>query len=71
MEPNENNQFSAACAVAYAAMNDDDKSRMEKSTKMLKALSAMMAGIPVDLEALMGDMDPASVFPLQMMWTTA
>ena len=70
MEPNENNQFSAACAVAYVAMNAEDKARMELSVKIMKAVSAMLSGVPVDMEAVMSLAEGVETFPLQTMWST-
>jgi len=45
-------QFHGAMIAAYLQSNDEEKKRIEISLKILKSTSALLAGVPVDINRL-------------------
>lgn len=68
MAHNESEAFNAAVVVAYAKMQGDDKTRMKASIDGVKAMNAVLNGIPVDLEAVLAQQEGIKTFPLLPMW---
>lgn len=71
MITNESDQFNSAVAAAYIHATVDDKVRLEHSMNAVKALNAMLSGVPVDLAALAEQAQEASNIPLISLWHDA
>lgn len=68
MATDEDLQFRGALAGAMGLSDDDDKQRITDALKPLQALSAMMSGVPVDLEAVTAQLDMDNLVPLRKLW---
>ncbi len=61
----EEKQFKGAMLAAYRESNDEEKERIELSLKSLRILSALISGIPVDLEQAASDIEGIKMIPMQ------
>lgn len=68
MAHNESEAFNAAVVVAYAKMQGNDKTRMKASIDGVKAMNAVLSGVPVDIEAVLAMHEGIETFPLLPMW---
>ena len=68
MVTNEQEQFRGALAAAMLASSEDEKDRITRSLQPMKALSAMMSGVPVDFDAVAKSMGAEDLIPLKKMW---
>ena len=57
----------AAIAAVYRSASDDEKDCIEKSLKVLLSLTAMLRGVPVDVEQVKSD----GTIPLMKIWHEA
>lgn len=62
MVTDEDGRFKAAIGAVLVTSNDEEKERIEQELSAIKALSAMFAGVPVDLSNV-----KAPEKPLRMM----
>lgn len=73
METNETNQFRSALAAAMLESEDEvEKDRIGRSSRALNKLSAMLsalqAGVPVDVEAMAAEKRDEDLLPLMDLW---
>ena len=72
MATNETDQFRGAIAAAILESEGAEKDRIERSAKKLNqlgaVLSALQAGVPVDLEAMAAEQSDADLLPLRKLW---
>jgi hypothetical protein len=68
MVSDENKQFSGAVAALHALSSPDEQARIEKTTRLLRALDAACDGVPVDVGAMLDDDDRVEGFPLAKLW---
>ncbi len=68
MAHGESQAFDAAVTVAYSKMKDDDKDRMRITLDGIKAIDAMLKGVPIDIERVMEAQEGVELFPLIVMW---
>lgn len=68
MTTNENELFGAAMILAYSKLSDADKPRLKASLDGLKALSAMVSGVPVDIEAVIAAQEGIDPLPIIKLW---
>ena len=59
--------FRASVAAVMVTANDEDKERIEQGVQCIKALSALVSGIPVDVSAGVGE-NPDEILPLMKWW---
>jgi hypothetical protein len=64
--PNDDLKFRTAIAAVMLAGSDEDKNTITRSMAPLKALSAMMAGVPVNMEAALAGTEDC--IPLIKLW---
>ena len=63
-------RFRAACAAAMVTGNTSDRERIVRSIKVLRALSAMLSGVPVNVADVLTQADEDAI-PLKKMWLDA
>ena len=72
MEVDESNQFKSAIVAAVLESEGQEKDRIERSSRQLGRLSAVMtalqAGVPVDLEAMAAEKMDDDIIPLMALW---
>lgn len=72
MELDKQNQFRSALAGAIMESGAEDKDRILRSMDALRKvstmLSALQAGVPVDLEAMAKEPQADDILPLNQMW---
>ncbi len=65
-------QFMAALAAAHQASEGAERDRLERSSKAVNRVSAMLsalqAGVPVDVEAMSAEKPDDDLIPLNKMW---
>lgn len=57
--------FRTALAAVMLAGSEDDKDVIERSMKPLRALTALLSGVPIDMAAIPTDKD---LLPLMKLW---
>lgn len=72
MVTDETQQFRAAIAAALMESAGEEKDRIERSAKKLNQLgallSALQAGVPVDIEAMAAEPEQPDLLPLRKLW---
>ena len=68
MTTEEEVQFKGALAGAMLLSDEKDTELIVDSLKPLKALSALMSGVPVDMTRVLEDVDLDKVIPLRKLW---
>ncbi len=61
----EDKQFRGAVGAVMLLVDDEDKHRLELEMKALNALSALMSGVPIDIDTIEVSDDPIG---LMKMW---
>lgn len=61
-------QFSAACEGLARTSSPEEVERIEGDLKALQTLSAMMSGVPVDLDAALADHERHEPLGLMKLW---
>jgi len=64
----EEDRFKSACGALLLIADDENKKRLEDELLGLRTISSMQSGVPVDLEAMMKQMDPKKFFGLTKIW---
>lgn len=68
MAHSESDAFNASVVVAYAKMEGEEKTRMKASIDGIKAMNAVLSGVPVDLETVLAQQEGLKIYPLMPMW---
>lgn len=64
----EEERFKSACGALLLIADEENKNRLENELQGLRAISSMQSGVPVDLEAMMKQMDTKKFFGLTKIW---
>jgi len=64
MTTDENEQFQSAVAAVHMLSSDEDKQRIESEMLQLRTLSALLSGVPVDLDAIKKSENPIGLMKL-------
>lgn len=64
----ENERFQAAIASVFVLATEEEKHQLTKEINVLKGLSAACSGIPVDMNALMSNINPDELIGLKKIW---
>lgn len=64
MAPDEDTAFRAAIAALYISAPEEDQPRILEEAEALKIISAMLSGIPVDLDAVKMPENPIGLMKL-------
>jgi hypothetical protein len=65
-KPSDDFMFRTALAAVMLAGSDDDRTTIKESMRPLKALSAAISGVPVDMVAALANAE--NVIPLLKLW---
>lgn len=68
MATKDEDQFLAACEGVARTCSEEERERMETSLRSLQGLSALMAGVAVDVEALAAQSEDAEPIRLVPLW---
>lgn len=71
MAASENIAFDAVVVVSYLNMNAKDKVRLKATTDTMKAMDALLSGVPVNMETALERVEGMELFPLRKMWEEA
>lgn len=72
LDYNEEDRFRIAlAAVLVETTNEQEKQRIIKTTKALRALAALIKGVPVDVEQVLDESDGIVLLPLRSLWDAA
>lgn len=64
-------RFRTAVAAVLINANEEDKATITRSMAVINALSAMLSGVPVDIEQVYMDNNPVDTLPLMKMFHEA
>lgn len=65
---NEQEQFAAACEGLARVVTADERERIEADLRALQTLTAMLSGVPVDLDAALVEREQHEPLGLMKLW---